>query len=121
MYMLYRYIRANPKALVRVREHDRVPAYQLLLGYYDDDFVYIRPQIILPLFHAGNGNSAKFDERKIMEQLFALDMIKVHWIVTSECRYRPQKRVGKTRKRYITFYRNKLNAYLLEMDRRDKQ
>lgn len=120
LYMLYRYLRVNPHCLVRVQEHDRVPSYKLLLGYYDEQYVYIRPSVILPLIHAAESDGRKVNICKIMEQLFAMDFIKVHWIVSCDCRYRPQKRVGKTKRRYITFYRNKLERYLREIDRRER-
>lgn len=121
LYMLYRYLRVNPKALVRVQEHNRVPAYQLLLGYYDEDYLYLRPEIFIPLFQSACCGKEKVNIRNIMEQLFAMDFIKVHWIVSCDCRYRPQKRVGKTKRRYITFYRSKLDSYFRQTDRRERQ
>lgn len=50
----------------------------------------------------------------IQRKLFAMDYIKVHWILTGQVRYRPQKRVGKTRKRYITLYRKQLDYFMNE-------
>ena len=48
----------------------------------------------------------------ILRELFAADFIKVHWILCGEVRYRPQKSIGGTRKRYITFYRGRLDSYM---------
>ena len=117
--MLYQCIRCNPNALVRVCDYDRVKEGQFLLGYYDTDYVYIRPQVFIPIFLAAYPDAGDYNIRPILEQLFALDMIKVHWIVSCDCRYRPQKRVGKTKRRYITFYRNRLSAcfqYLRDLE-----
>lgn len=50
----------------------------------------------------------------IQRKLFAMDYIKVHWILTGQVRYRPQKRVGKTRKRYITLYHKQLDYFMNE-------
>lgn len=50
----------------------------------------------------------------ILRKLFVMDYIKVHWILTGQVRYRPQKRVGKTRKRYITLYRKQLDYFMNE-------
>ena len=120
LYMLYRFIRVNPSALVRVCDHDCVPEKRFLLGYYDADYLYIRPQMFIPVFLAAHPEAGNYNIRRILEQLFALDMIKVHWIVSCDCRYRPQKRVGKTKRRYITFYRNKLEAYIQSLKEREE-
>ena len=119
LHLLCHCIRANPTTFVRVADHDRVPAHRLLLGYYDEDYVYIRPEIFIPVFQFAVCGEIKVNIRKIMEQLFAMDLIKVHWIMTGECRYRPQKRIGRTRKRYITFDRRKLNKYFRSMHHKE--
>ena len=58
-----------------------------------------------------------FDMKKILNNLFACNLIKVHWILTCDIRYRPQKRVGKTKKRYITFYKRQLAELIKEENR----
>lgn len=50
--------------------------------------------------------------RKIQRNLFALNLIKVHWILSAEVSYRPQKRVETTRRRYITFYKKPLYEFM---------
>lgn len=83
-----------------------------LLGYYDDVYYYIHPEMYLSVFRAGTYGKYKIDVQKILRELFAMDLIKVHWVLTGEVRYRPQKRIGKTRKRYITIYRSRFNQYI---------
>lgn len=66
----------------------------------------------LSVFRAFTYGKYKVDVQKILRELFAMDLIKVHWVLTGEVRYRPQKRIGKTRKRYITIYRSRFNQYI---------
>ena len=117
--LLCSYLKANRGCLAAVREHDKVKPDKLLLGYYDDTYYYIRPEVFLPIVRAGAYRRIKLSARHIMEQLFAMNYIKVHWILTGEVRYRPQKRVGKTRRRYITLYRRQLEAYRNNLYRKE--
>ena len=112
--LLCSYLRANPGCLTAVKEHDKVSPDKLLLGYYDDTYLYIRPDVFIPVVRAGAHGRYRLCIRHIMRQLFALNYLKVHWILTDEVRYCPQKRVGKTRKRYITVYRRQLEIYMDE-------
>ena len=113
--LLCSYLRANPGCLAAVKEHDKVSPDKLLLGYYDDTYLYIRPDVFSPVVRAGAHGRYKLRIRHIMQQLFSMNYIKVHWILTGEVRYRPQKRVGKTRKRYITLYRRQLETYMNDL------
>ena len=117
--LLCSYLKANPGCLAAVKEHDNVQQDKLLLGYYDHTYYYIRPEVLLPIVRAGAYRRMKLSARHIMEQLFAMNYIKVHWILTGEVRYRPQKRVGKTRRRYITLYRRQLESYMNDMYRKE--
>ena len=96
-----------------MREHDKIPAGKMVLGYYDEELVYIRPEVFLPFFRAVTDKDS-IPVRKVLEKLFAWNYIKVHWILTNKVRYRPQKWLGKTRKRFITFYRRQLENYMQE-------
>ena len=44
----------------------------------------------------------------ILGTLFRVNLIKVNWVMRKDLRYRPEKRVGNTRRRYITFIRREL-------------
>lgn len=116
--LLYHYIRANQGCLIPVKEHGNIPAGKMVLGYYDEELVYIRPEVFLPFFRAVTDKDS-IPVRKVLEKMFAWNYIKVHWILTDKVRYRPQKWLGKTRKRFITFYRRQLENYMQEHDRKE--
>ena len=92
----------------------------MLLGYYDDEYVYFIPSVVIgaanTMLH--RHNHLPFNMRKIQRNLFALNLIKVHWILSAEVSYRPQKRVGTTRRRYITFYKKPLYEFMAGMNGR---
>lgn len=106
------YLKANPDCLAEVSNPGKVTAQSPLLGYYDDTYYYIRPEMMIPMFRAVVFPDDYADMLLILRKLFAADFIKVHWILCGEVRYRPQKRIGGTRKRYITFYRRQLDSYM---------
>jgi hypothetical protein len=112
LLLLCCYMRANPGCLAEVSNPGAVSAQSPLLGYYDDTYYYIRPEMMIPIFQAVTFPDYKADMLTILRELFAADFIKVHWILCGEVRYRPQKRIGGTRKRYITFYRKQLDSYM---------
>ena len=120
LHYLCCYLKANPASIVNVKNYDKVSADTVLLGYYDDEYYYIRPNVFIPCFRAVMYPEYDTDMLMILRELFAMDFIKVHWILTGEVRYRPQKRVGKTRKRYITFYRRQLEKYMNEVFMREE-
>ncbi|MBR3417145.1 MAG: hypothetical protein IKG82_00445 [Oscillospiraceae bacterium] len=106
------YLKANPDCLAEVSNPGKVSAQSPLLGYYDDTYYYIRPEMMIPMFRAITYQNYHANMMLILRELFAADFIKVHWILCGEVRYRPQKRIGGTRKRYITFYRKQLDSYM---------
>ena len=106
------YLKANPGCLAEVSSPGAVSAQSPLLGYYDDTYYYIRPEIMIPMFRAVMFPEYNADMLLILRELFAANFIKVHWILCGEVRYRSQKRIGSTRKRYITFFRRQIDPYL---------
>ncbi len=100
--------------LLPIKEHKNICSSKNLLGYYDRDFVYLIPSVVIGICDTLliRQKSAPLNMQKVLKQLFALNMIKVHWVLTDEVRYRPQKRVGKTRRRYITFYKKQLTKFI---------
>lgn len=102
--------------LLSVKEHKNICSIKNLLGYYDRDYVYLIPSVVIGICDTLliRQKSAPLNMQKVLKQLFALNMIKVHWVLTNEVRYRPQKRIGKTRRRYITFYKRELIKFIAE-------
>lgn len=105
--------------LLPIKEYKNVRPAQNLLGYYDRDYIYFIPSVVVGMCDTIliQHKTAPLNMQKILKQLFALNMIKVHWVLTDEVRYRPQKRVGKTRKRYITFYKKQLFKYIVKEEK----
>ena len=50
----------------------------------------------------------KINIQDVLNTLFRANLIKVNWVMRKDLRYRPEKRVGNTRRRYITFIRREL-------------
>lgn len=94
--------------LLPVKDYGDIQPDKVFMGYYDEKYIYLVPKRIIYCCNAAlefNGLEP-FNMKHILENLFALDLIKVHWILSKEVRYRPQKRVGKTKFRYITLKRD---------------
>lgn len=100
--------------LLPVKKHMNVCPAKNLLGYYDRDYIYFIPSVVVGMCDniLIQHKAAPLNMQKVLKQLFALNLIKVHWVLTDEVRYRPQKRVGKTRRRYITFYKNHFTKFI---------
>lgn len=93
--------------LLPVKDYGDIQPNKVFMGYYDEKFIYLVPKRIEQFCNDAlefNGLEP-FNMKRILETLFALDLIKVHWVLSKEVRYRPQKRVGKTKFRYITLNR----------------
>ncbi len=102
--------------LLPVKEYKNVRPVKNLLGYYDRDYIYFIPSVVVGMCDTIliQNKLKPLNMQKVLKQLFALNMIKVHWVLTDEVRYRPQKRIGKTRRRYITFYKKQLFKYIVK-------
>lgn len=100
--------------LLPIKEYKNICSTKNLLGYYDRDYIYFIPSVVIGICDTLliRQKSTPLNMQKVLKQLFALNMIKVHWVLTDEVRYRPQKRVGKTRRRYITFYKKKFIKFI---------
>ena len=83
--------------LLSVKEHKNVCSTKNLLGYYDRDYIYLIPSVTIGMCDSIliQHMAAPLNMQKVLKQLFALNMIKAHWVLTNEVRYRPQKRIGK--------------------------
>lgn len=105
--------------LLPIKEYKNIRSNKNLLGYYDRDYIYLIPSVVVGMCDTIliQHKTAPLNMQKILKQLFALNMIKVHWVLTDEVRYRPQKRVGKTRRRYITFYKKQLFKYIVKEEK----
>ena len=116
MHLLYNALYRNNYYLLPISKSTELKPNKTLLGYYDDEYIYIYPSIITAYADTImiQAKKPRLNMQKILKNLFALNYIKVHWVLTGEVRYRPQKRVGATRNRYITFYRKQLMSFFTE-------
>lgn len=107
MHLIKRFIEDENNYLLPVKQYMNTVPHKSLLGYYDDNYIYLIPSVVIGMCDKLliENNLAPFDMQIVLRQLFALDFIKVHWIMSKEVRYRPQKRIGTTKRRYITFHR----------------
>lgn len=102
--------------LLPVKDYGDIQPDKVFMGYYDDKYIYLVSKRIV---HCRNvalefNGLEPFNMKRILENLFALDLIKVHWVLSKEVRYRPQKRVGKTKFRYITLKREMFENFFKE-------
>ena len=116
MHLIYRFLHDDTYYFLHVKEHEKINPNKILLGYYDNAYVYIIPSVLIGAidnltFQAG---LKKLNIQKIFKQLVIANLIKVHMISSGEVRYRPEKRIGKTKYRYITFYKERLLNFVPE-------
>ena len=100
--------------LLPVKKYMNVCPDKHLLGYYDRDYIYFIPSVVVGICDniLIQHKAAPLNMQRILKHLFRLNLIKVHWVLTDEVRYRPQKRIGKTRRRYITFYKKHFTKFI---------
>lgn len=107
IHLIYRCLHDERFYLLHVKEYENIKPNKILLGYYDDSYIHIIPNTFIKitnnLLHQ-HGLKA-FRIKKILMNLCDLKLIKVYFNLSDGVRYRIQKRIGKTRKRYITFNR----------------
>ena len=103
-------VAARHTYLLPVQEFYKVNPGKTLLGYYDKEYIYLIPSVITgmcedQLTRIGMGH---LNIQLVLNTLFRANLIKVNWVMRKDLRYRPEKRIGDTRRRYITFIRREL-------------
>ncbi len=116
MHLIYRFIHDDTYYFLHVKEHEKINPNKILLGYYDNAYVYIIPSVLIGAIDnlTFQARIKKLNTQKIFKQLVITNLIKVHKISSGEVRYRPEKRIGKTKYRYITFYKERLLNFVPE-------
>ena len=116
LHIVKNVLRSEDYYLLPVKEYNDIQPEKCFMGYYDESYIYLVPKRIVNCCDVAlefNGLEP-FNMKRVLENLFALDLIKVHWVLSKEVRYRPQKRVGKTRSRYITLIRSRVEEFFKE-------
>ena len=105
MYLLKTFVADKHNYLLNVNEFYKTDPSKTLLGYYDEEYIYIIPGVVIGMCDAyltkvGKPNA---NMQLILNTLFRANLIKVGWVMRKDMRYRPEKRIGGKRRRYITF------------------
>ena len=110
MYLLSGFVADKNTYLLPVGEFYMNDPTKTLLGYYDDEYIYIIPSVIIGLCDDYLTKVCKpsINIQTVLNTLFRANLIKVGWVMRKDVRYRPEKRIGGKRRRYITFIRREL-------------
>lgn len=112
MYLVKTFVADRDKYLLPVNEHYKLNPNKTLLGYYDDEYVYLIPSVLIGLCddHLTKVGKPRINIQNALNTLFRANLIKVGWVMRKDMRYRPEKRIGGKRRRYITFIRKELKS-----------
>ena len=110
MYLVRTFVADKHTYILKTDEHYKINPEKTLLGYYDTEYVYLVPSVLIGMFNdyltrIGMGH---LNIQLVLNTLFRANLIKVNWVMRKDLRYRPEKRIGDTRRRYITFIRREL-------------
>ena len=110
MYLVKTFVADKSTYLLPVSEFYKTDPTKTLLGYYDEEYIYLIPSVIVGMCddHLTKIGKPKINIQNVLNTLFRANLIKVGWVMRKDMRYRPEKRIGNTRRRYITFIRREL-------------
>ncbi|MBE6869796.1 MAG: hypothetical protein E7494_13745 [Ruminococcus albus] len=110
MYLVRIFVADKRTYLLPTIKHYKVDPNKTLLGYYDEEYIYLIPSVIIGMCDDYLTKIGKpgINIQNVLNTLFRANLIKVGWVMRKDMRYRPEKRIGNTRRRYITFIRREL-------------
>ena len=110
MYLIKTFVADKHNYLLPTTEYYNVDPKRTLLGYYDEEYIYLVPSVLLGMCedYLTKKSKPKINIQNVLNTLFRVNLIKVNWVMRKDLRYRPEKRIGNTRRRYITFIRREL-------------
>jgi hypothetical protein len=110
MYLVRIFVADKHNYLLSTTEYYKVNPKKTLLGYYDEEYIYLVPSVLLGMCedYLTKKSNSKINIQNVLNTLFRANLIKVNWVMRKDLRYRPEKRIGNTRRRYITFIRREL-------------
>ena len=110
MYLLRDFVADKNTYLLPVGEFYKNDPTKTLLGYYDEEYVYLIPSVMIGMCDDYLTKMGKpgVNIQNVLNALFRANLIKVGWVMRKDMRYRPEKRIGGKRRRYITFIRKEL-------------
>ena len=112
MYLVKTFVADSHTYLLPTDKYYTLDPNKTLLGYYDDDYIYLIPSVLVGMCddYLTKLGKPHTNMQLILNTLFRANLIKVGWVMRKDMRYRPEKRIGSTRRRYITFIRKELKG-----------
>ena len=110
MYLIKNFVADKHNYLLNVNEFYKTDPTKTLLGYFDDEYIYIIPSVVIGMCddYLTKLGKPRVNIQTVLNTLFRANLIKVGWVMRKDIRYRPEKRVGGKRRRYITFIRKEM-------------
>ena len=110
MYILRGLVNDTANYMLPTDEFYRIDPSRTLLGYYDKEYIYLIPSVVIGMSddYMTRHRLDPLNMQLVLNTLFRANLIKVGWVMRKDVRYRPEKRIGGTRRRYITFIRKEL-------------
>ena len=110
MYLVKSFVADKSNYLLPTKEYYKTDPNKTLLGYYDEEYIYLIPSVVIGKCDdiLDRQKITHLNMQLVLNTLFRANFIKVNWVMRKDIRYRPEKRIGSTRRRYITFIRREL-------------
>ena len=110
MYLIKNFVADKHNYLLNVNEFYKTDPTKTLLGYFDEEYIYIIPSVVIGMCddYLTKAGKPRVNIQTVLNTLFRANLIKVGWVMRKDIRYRPEKRVGGKRRRYITFIRKEM-------------
>ena len=110
MYLIKTFVADKHNYMLNVNEFYKTDPTKTLLGYFDEEYIYIIPSVVIGMCddYLTKLGKPRINIQTVLNTLFRANLIKVGWVMRKDLRYRPEKRVGGKRRRYITFIRKEM-------------
>ena len=110
MYLIKTFVADKHNYMLNVNEFYKTDPTKTLLGYFDEEYIYIIPSVVIGMCddYLTKLGKPRVNIQIVLNTLFRANLIKVGWVMRKDLRYRPEKRVGGKRRRYITFIRKEM-------------
>ena len=110
MYILRGLVNDTANYMLPTDEFYRIDPSRTLLGYYDKEYIYLIPSVVIGMSddYMTRHRLDPLNMQLVLNTLFRANLIKVGWVMRKDVRYRPEKRIGGIRRRYITFIRREM-------------
>lgn len=78
MHLVERFIADNNNYLLPVKQYMNTVPNKVLLGYYDDEYIYLIPSVVIGMCDKllVENNLATFNMQTVLKQLFALNLLR---------------------------------------------